>query len=180
MRPPRSGLTPRPEPKPTSRPRSAGLTGRHVLFAFLGFFSVIASADAFLVVSAVKTWSGAETSSAYRAGQLYNQEIAEARAQAARGWHVEAAAERASDGTTLVRVDARDREGRALAGLSLAATLQRPTHKREDRSLRLSEAAAGVYSGTVAGLAPGQWDLVVEAEDGGGRTYRRMTRLVLR
>ncbi len=50
------------------------------------FFGTIASADAVLVVSAVRTWSGTEATSAYKAGQLYNSELALARAQDARGW----------------------------------------------------------------------------------------------
>jgi nitrogen fixation protein FixH len=157
---------------------SRRLTGRHVLFIALGFFATFASADAFLIYSAVRSWSGAETTSAYKAGQLYNRDRAEAQAQAALGWRVDATVARESDGTASIRMAARDKLGAPLAGLNWTATLQRPTDKRDDRAVTLNEGQGGVYVGAVPGLAGGQWDLVLETRDG-EHAYRRKTRLVL-
>jgi nitrogen fixation protein FixH len=156
------------------------LTGRKVLLAFVLFFGTIACADGILLWSAIRTWSGAETTSAYKAGQLYNGELSQARAQAERGWHLGMTVERASGGAAAVRVTAQDAGGAALAGKTLAATLQRPTDKRADRSVDLAEGARGAYAGEIAGVAPGQWDLVVDVSEGGTLAFRRKTRVVLR
>jgi nitrogen fixation protein FixH len=163
----------------TSITAPRGLTGRHVLFIALGFFGTIASADAFLVYSAVRSWTGAETTSAYKAGQLYNRELAQAKVQEALGWRVAVQIEREADGTARVRMEARDRPGAPLTRMAWTATLQRPTDKREDRSVALSEREAGVYAGALPRIAGGQWDLVVETQAGTEPGYRSKTRLVL-
>jgi nitrogen fixation protein FixH len=159
---------------------SAGLTGRKVFLIFALFFGTIASADTFLIVSALRTFSGAETSSAYRAGQLYNREIAGARAQAARGWRLETSVSREEDGFARIAVAAKDEAGAALSGRAVTAALQRPTSKREDRAVVLAETAPGAYGGTLEEVAPGQWDLVVDVMDGAERLHRVKTRVLLR
>ena len=156
------------------------LTGRRRFFIFAAFFGTIASADAFLITSAVRTWSGTEATSPYKAGQLYNGELARARAQDARGWTLTPKAVRDADGSVRVEVALRDRSGAPLMGESVTATLERPTDKRADRSLDLSEAAPGSYAAVVHDVAPGQWDLVVDVLQGNDRTFRRKTRVVLR
>jgi nitrogen fixation protein FixH len=165
-------------PNPSKPAR--GLTGRKVALIFAAFFGTIASADALLIFSAVRTFTGIETTSAYRAGQLYNSELAQARAQDARGWALALRAERETDGAVRLTVEARDQDGGALAGRVLAATLQRPTDQRADRNVNLVEAAAGSYRALVEGVAPGQWDIVVDVLEDGERAFRRQTRIVLR
>jgi nitrogen fixation protein FixH len=156
------------------------LTGRKVFLIFACFFGTIASADAVLILSAMRTWSGSEATSPYKAGQLYNSELARARVQDARHWTMTPSAGREPDGGTRIAVDLRDGEGQALTGRTLAAVLERPTDKRADRAVALLEGAAGSYLAVVDGLAPGQWDLVVDVLEGEERAFRRRTRLVLR
>lgn len=180
------GSPPPPSPPLAGEGRSlAGeggfvLTGRKVFLIFVLFFGTIASADAFLIVSALRSWSGAETTSAYKAGQLYNAEIALARAQAARGWRLDAEAMRSEGAGVLVRVEARDAAGRALQGHAVSASLQRPADKRGDRAVTLAETQAGSYAGSLEDVAPGQWNLVVDVMEGGERAHRLKTRVVLR
>ena len=50
-----------PPPPPAGR---FELTGRKVFLIFVLFFGTIASADAFLLFSAIRSWTGAETTSA--------------------------------------------------------------------------------------------------------------------
>jgi nitrogen fixation protein FixH len=156
-----------------------GLTGRKVALIFAAFFGTIASADAFLVFSAVTSWSGTEATSAFKAGQLYNRELALARSQDASGWTVIAGARREEGGFVSIRADARDGDGRAIAGRTVTATLQRPTDQREDRKAALVEETPGAYAASVAGVPPGQWDLVVDILDRETRAFRRRVRLVL-
>jgi nitrogen fixation protein FixH len=170
-------MTVTPIASPSAPPR--GLTGRHVLFIAIGFFGTIASADAFLIYSAVRSWTGAETTSAYKAGQLYNRQLAEARAQTALGWRVDARIDRQGDGGARIVLEARDRLGEPLEGIAWTATLQRPTDKREDRTLTLAEGPGRVHAGVLPGIAAGQWDLVVATRPGTARSYQSKTRLVL-
>jgi nitrogen fixation protein FixH len=134
----------------TSVSPSGGLTGRKVFVILACFFGTVASADTFLLTSAVRTWSGTEATSPYKAGQLYNRERALARSQD------------------------------ALSGRALAAVLERPTDQRADRKAPLVEAAAGFYVAVIGDVAPGQWDLVVDVLDGSDREFRRRARIVLR
>ncbi len=59
------------------------LTGRHVLLAFVGFFATIAAADAVLVLSALRTFTGLGAASPYHPARVYAAELARARAQGA-------------------------------------------------------------------------------------------------
>ena len=156
------------------------LTGRKVFLILACFFGTIVSADAVLVTSAVRTWSGTETTSPYRAGQLYNGELALARAQEKRHWTLTPTAGRELDGTLCVSVDLRDGSGLPLAGRGLVGVLERPTDKRADREIKFVEAEAGSYVAVIAGIAPGQWDLVVDVMEETERAFRRRTRMVLR
>jgi nitrogen fixation protein FixH len=162
---------------PDSGPK---LTGRKVFLIFAAFFGTIAAADAFLITSAIRTWSGTEATSPYKAGQLYNGEIAQARAQAERQWALVPKAERGVDGATRITVDLHDAAGRPLAGRALNALLERPTDKREDREVELVEGGAGSYIAVLNGLAPGQWDLVVDVMEQETRAFRSRTRIILR
>jgi nitrogen fixation protein FixH len=156
------------------------LTGRKVFLIFACFFGTIVAADAFLITSAVRTWSGTEATSAYKAGQLYNGQLAQARAQDERGWQVEASTKREADGALRLAVDLRDASGAPLTSRTLAATLERPIDKRQDRALKLVEAADGSYVAVADGIAAGQWDLVVDVMEGEGLAFRRRMRVVLR
>ena len=156
------------------------LTGRTVFLILACFFGAVASADAFLVVSAVRTWSGTEATSAYKAGQLYNSELARVRSQEARGWNLTTGVIAEPDGAVRITAEARDAMGQALSGQSVTAHLQRPTDKRADREFALVEGAPGSYVAVVQDVAPGQWDLVVDVLERGERAFRRRTRIVLR
>jgi nitrogen fixation protein FixH len=164
----------------TTVSQSGGLTGRKVFLILACFFGTVASADAFLVMSAVRTWSGTEATSAYKAGQLYNSELALARSQDARGWKVTLTAEREPDGALRLAAVAEDRDGKPLTGRALSAVLQRPTDQRADRRAALLERTAGSYVAVIEDVAPGQWDFLVDVLDGSEREYRRRTRVVLR
>ncbi|WP_269153911.1 FixH family protein [Methylobacterium currus] len=154
------------------------LTGRRVLLIFVGFFGTIASADAVLVASALRTWSGLEVASPYHAGRVYNAELARARAQEARGWHLESAVARVGTGAT-VGVSLQGRGAVPLAGKDLRARLERPTDARADRGLALAETAPGHYAGRVEALPGGQWRLVVEVLGADGVELRRERRLTI-
>ncbi|HML14340.1 MAG TPA: FixH family protein [Xanthobacteraceae bacterium] len=156
------------------------LTGRAVLIWLLAFFAVVFAANGVMMTFAIETMSGTEVDSSYRAGMTFNAEAQAARRQDERGWRVSGHAARDADGNATVRVEARDQAGVPLTGLKFSAALERPTDKRADRRIALAEQQTGLYRGEAAGVAPGQWDLVLEAERAGERLFFSKTRVLLK
>ncbi|BAQ49265.1 predicted integral membrane protein linked to a cation pump (plasmid) [Methylobacterium aquaticum] len=165
--------SPRP-PHPSGR-----LTGRKVLMIFVAFFGTVASADAFLVTSAFRTWSGLDEPSPYQASQRYNAELRRAAEQEVLGWRLDATAVRNPAAVASINVTVADDGGRPVRGQSLRARLERPTDKRQDLSVELNEVGAGTYEARAEPVARGQWDLVVEAVGPKGVAFRRRHRIVL-
>lgn len=155
---------------PSGRP----LTGRFVLACFLGFFAVIFAANIVMVRVALGTFGGVETESAYKAGLAFKADAAQAAAQAARGWTVEAHIERGR-----FAVAARDGQGRPVEGMTLRAVLHHPSDRRHDVDIDARPDGVGRWTGDPAAPA-GQWDLVIELFHDGDRAFRSVNRVVLR
>ncbi|MDB5620299.1 FixH family protein [Tardiphaga sp.] len=155
------------------------LTGRTVLICLIAFFGVIIGVNITLAKLAIDSLPGTEVDSAYGASLAYEGEITAAREQAARGWKVNAHVARDADGRAEVRVEARDRNGAPVQGLSFTSRLERPADRRGDRPVQLAEAGTATYRGDVTALAPGLWDLVLEGDVGGKRLFLSKNRIVL-
>jgi nitrogen fixation protein FixH len=155
------------------------LTGRAVLLMLVGFFGVTFAVNGVLIHKALSTFSGLDTDSSYHAGQVFEQDVAEARAQDAKRWQVDAKVTPGSDGRAKIDISAHDAAGAALSGLAATATFERPTDRRLDRTIAVPADAAGHFRAT-AELAPGQWDLVIELARQGERQFRSISRIVLR
>lgn len=171
--------TERPVPWWRGRKEPRELTGRMVLICLLAFFGVVFGANGMLVHKALSTFGGVETDSSYRAGQLFERDVAMAKAQDARHWQVEAQVTSAADGSALLDIVARDEAGLAVAGIDATATFERPTDRRLDRSVAVSESTPGHFRGSAA-VFHGQWDLVIELSRQGERQFRSKNRIVLR
>jgi nitrogen fixation protein FixH len=159
----------------TARP----ITGRFVLITLLAFFTVVIGVNMLMMRFAITTLPGTEVDSAYGASLAYQGEIDAARAQNARGWKVDAHVERAPGGDATLTLHARDAGGTALTGLAFSSHLERPTDRRADQSLNVVESGDGDYRGMARGVAPGLWDLVIEASAGGKRLFLSHNRVVL-
>ena len=145
------------------------LTGRMVLVVLLAFFGIVIGVNVTMMRLAISTLPGTEVDSAYSASIGYENEILAAQDQAARDWRVDAHIARDRDGIATLEVEARDKNGQPVSGLAFQGRLERPTDKRADLAVTLSEVGNGLYRGSVAALARGQWDLVIEADASGGR-----------
>jgi nitrogen fixation protein FixH len=153
-----------------------GLKGRHVLMALVAFFGVMLVANGIFVYFAVATFSGGDTSNAYRKGLNYNETLAAAERLAARGWQSQIAYD---DRAGRLSVSVRDREEAPVTGLSIEAALSRPATAQKDQVVGLIEAEPGVYAAEVK-LAPGLWVISVaptEASDASEPVYRLKHRL---
>ncbi len=165
--------------KPSDIKPSRPLRGRTVLAYLLAFFGVVVGVNMIMMTLAIRTLPGTQVDSAYRASLRFNGEIAAARAQEARRWQVTAAVNKAADGHADVKVEARDATGAPLSGLAVSAQLQRPTDQHADRIVALVERDNGIYRGETAGLAVGQWELVIEATRANERLFLSRNRIVL-
>jgi nitrogen fixation protein FixH len=163
--------------KPVAVPRP--LTGRVVLISLLAFFAVVIGVNLLMAKLAIDTLPGTEVDSAYSASLAYEREIVAAHDQSERDWKVDAHVERRADGTASVQVEAHDSLGAPMSGLIFLGRFERPTDRRADQSIALAEVGGGIYRGTVAAVAPGQWDLVLEGDVAGQRMFMSKNRIVL-
>jgi nitrogen fixation protein FixH len=155
------------------------LTGRHVLLMFLAFFGVVFAVNAYMMRAAVSTFSGVQTETPYKMGLAYNTRIAASRKQDELGWTVAARVIRAPDGGASVVLEAADRTGAPLSGLTGRIRLQRPADKRLDRDADLAATGTGRYGAELRGVSAGQWDAVVFLERGGEMVFESTSRVLL-
>jgi len=172
--------SPVPLPPWRERVKPREITGRMVLVCFLAFFGVIFAANAVLIHQALSTFGGVETESSYKAGQMFEREVAMAKAQDAQHWQVEAALTPAANGSARVQIIARDAAGTPLTGMDATVVFERPTDRRLDRTVVVHEDAPGRFGGSAEDVAAGQWDLVIELTRRGDRLFRSRSRVVLR
>jgi nitrogen fixation protein FixH len=159
------------------RPRE--LTGKHVLLCFLGFFSVVFAVNGVLVWAATSTFGGVETTSSYKAGLMFEQEIARVEQQDALHWRVGGKIMRESSGVVVLDVGAHDARGVPVDGLTARARLAHPADERLDHRLAMSAVAGGQFRGE-GHASPGQWELVIDLYRGDTRVFRSHSSVTLR
>ncbi|MGV3633569.1 MAG: FixH family protein [Pseudorhodoplanes sp.] len=155
------------------------LTGRMVLFGFIGFFAVVATVNAIMIRAAVTTFAGTETASAYKAGLAYKAEEAAASAQAKLNWQVDGRIVRTPSGEAVLSVDVKDSNRQPVYGIDVSARLAHPLNARLDHDISLSRTVDGSFRGATEATA-GQWTLTLEVMRGDDRVYRTKSRVVLK
>lgn len=161
------------------RPEKQGITGRHVLFALIAFFAVIATVNAVMIYLALQTMPGTQVKSAYEASQRFNRGLEAIATQDKLGWQVDVATTGLQSGAPL-NIHVRDRNGETISGLEVQVRIERPTDARLDRKVRLVDTGGGRYGAALPDLAGGQWTLIVEIYRGESRQFVSERRIVLR
>lgn len=158
----------------TSQTGEFHLTGRHVLLGFVAFFGLIVAVNVTMATFAGGTWPGLVVANSYVESQRFNDRLAEARRQNARGLELDM---RYGGGRlTLALSDAKGRPADILAG---TVRIGRPVTTAEDRLFDLPHARGG--DATIdADLAPGLWIAKVTLVTDDGQTWRRETRLFVK
>lgn len=150
------------------------IQGRHVLFGMIAFFGTIIAVNVVMMRLALSTHTGVVANEPYRKGLKYNDRIAASEAQAERGWHdkiiLDAGGERLS-------IDIRDKDGRAISGLDIKATIGRPAAATDDVTVTLLEGEAGRYDAAIPRREAGAYVASIEASDRDGVVYRAKERL---
>lgn len=167
----------RPENRLPGRPFR--LSGRMVLAGMVGFFMVVAGANAVMMTVAIRTMPGVDVKSAYETSQRFNGEIARMQAQVDRGWQASAQLRR-SGPDAVVTFSLRDRNGAPVTGLAVDARLEHPATRREDREAVLGETAPGDYAATIPAIHGGGWTLAIEALSGTERVFVSRSRVILK
>lgn len=150
------------------------LTGWHVLAGLCAFFAVVIGVDVSFAVMAYRTHPGQVSVTPYEDGLLYNQHIAQLKAQERLGWRAAAAAE-----PDKVMVEFLDAAGAPLSGLTFTAKMERPATETGRLIPRFVETARGRYEAQVGGIT-GAWDLTAEARDRDGHIFQLTRRLTWR
>ncbi len=152
------------EPKRGGKP----MTGFKVLAIAGGAFAVILTANLTLAFNAVSSFPGLEVDNSYVASQNFNEELAE---QLGLGWEVSASVE-----AGMLVLSFTDEDGRPVDVAALDATLGRATHIRDDQRPDFAY-HRGTFTAPVD-LAPGNWNIRLEATAPDGTLFRQ--RVVLR
>ncbi len=155
------------------------LTGKHVLFCLLGFFGVVFAVNAVMVKAATSTFGGVETTSSYKAGLMFEQEVAKAEQQDELRWQVDGKLARDKAGEAVLDISARDARGVPVAGITAQARLAHPADERLDHVIALARTGAGLFHGE-AQAQSGQWELIVDLYRGESRVFRSRSRVTLR
>ena len=146
---------------------------RWLWLVFPLMFLVVASANGVMVYYALSTWPGLAYANASERGRKFNQVLAAEEKESALGWTF---ALRLADGR--LSVDARSRDGTALADVELAATLVRPLGGIDDVSLLLRPEGPGRYAAAVELPLKGQWEVRLVAERMGEKAHSAQRILV--
>jgi nitrogen fixation protein FixH len=154
------------------------LTGRAVLFMFIGFFSVFAIMNAIMVTSAIKTFRGLDADRPYESGIAFEKEMARAKAQNEMNWSVDIKVERNGDVTRVIGTP-KDAAGKTLTGLTVNAIFAHPADRKRDTAFILTEQADGTYQGQTT-VAPGRWALQFNADRDGKQTWRSVNHMTLK
>ena len=137
------------------------LTGRGVFLWLAGFFGIIFATNAIFITEAVKTFRGEDEQRPYLQGVAYNQTLEHRAEQARLGWQASITARHTMSGKVRVIVHLQQSNGTPQTKASLAGEMRHPADENRDRPLLFSEMSPGVYQAEQAGIAPGNWDVLV-------------------
>lgn len=155
------------------------LTGRKVLLWLVGFFVAIFAVNAVLVKAAISTFGGLDTPSSYKAGLVFESEVARADRQAARHWQVDGKLKRDGAGEAVLDIRVRDAHGKPITGLTADARLAHPADERLDHVIPVAVSGIGLFHGEAKAM-PGQWHLIIDLYRGHDRLFRSRSRVTLR
>lgn len=155
------------------------ITGRTVLIGMVAFFATVAAVNGTMIYLAVSSHTGVVTTSSYRAGNGYQQDIDAAHAQRVRDWRVDAVIDRSGDGAA-VEVTVRDRNGAPVTGLTVDTLIRSPVNVASDLAATLVETETGRYRGRLDPIASGNWTVLIDAELSGARMFHSENRVFVR
>ena len=151
-------------------PRKKGLFGHWIPWVFVGLFGIVLIANGTMITVAISTFTGMETTSAYKKGIDYNERLAAAAAQDALGWQGAVEAEKLDDaGQMAIAFELRDKDGAPIVAADVNARIDRPLQDGFEQVIALEELGSGRYAADVGLPLKGQWEILVDAHARGKR-----------
>ncbi|MGV6801899.1 MAG: FixH family protein [bacterium] len=142
------------------------LTGWHVLFVVVLFFSIITAVNAIMITYALKTFPGENQKKSYLQGLHYNQTLQAREKQSELGWRVILLdGDHLPADNTSIKVSVLDKLGQPVSGLHFTATIGRSVTDKEDRDIVFEELNSGTYITQEKDLSAGQWVLILSASN---------------
>ncbi|MGI9510275.1 MAG: FixH family protein [Geminicoccaceae bacterium] len=141
---------------PKEKPR---FFGHWIPWVFVGLFLLVLAANGTLIYVAVSTFTGLETSDAYKKGLDYNDRLAVAERQEQLGWQavVEATANAQKQVTLTLTLN--DRLEAPITSADVEAEFVRPVQAGHDLTVPLEDQGGGRYAAVVDLPLAGQWDV---------------------
>ncbi len=161
----------------SDKPRE--LTGRAVLLWLIGFFGVVFVVNGIMAKAAISTFGGVETQSSYKAGQMFEDEVARAMRQDALRWKVGGKLDLDRVGEAVLDMTVRDAKGQPVSGLTADARLWHPADSRRDHVIPMRKTGTGAFHGE-AHAQSGRWELIVDFYRGDRRMFRSRSEIVLK
>ena len=155
------------------------LTGRAVLLWLIGFFGIVFVVNGFMANAAISTFAGVETESSYKAGQMFEHEVALAKVQDALHWRVNGKLNLDRVGEAVLDMTVRDAQGQPVGGLTADARLWHPADSRRDHVIPMQKTGSGAFHGE-AHAQSGRWELIVDFYRGSKRMFRSRSEIVLK
>ena len=151
-------------PNPANSPEKRGFFGHWIPWVFVGLFLVVLAANGTLIYIAVSTFTGLETSDAYKKGLDYNERLVAAERQQQLGW--EAVVETKSDAPKQVSLTftLSDRLEAPITSAEVEAEFVRPVQAGHDLTVQLDDQGGGRYAALVDLPLAGQWDVRLTAK----------------
>lgn len=152
---------------------------RWIPWTFVAGFGVVVAVNAVLIVFAMTSWSGLETEQAYQKGLAYNETLAAATEQEARGWTTTLSFTPDGALSGALAFTLMDEGGEPILGAEVVARIVRPTVTGYDQTVVLESQGKGRYAARLDLPMAGQWQVDLEAV-GKGLPYKRSERILVR
>jgi len=138
------------------------LTGRHVLFMLIAFFSVTVGVNAIFITKAVSSFSGEDVKGSYRQGLEYNKTIQSRSEQAELGWTVTTNVISSAENAQRFIIRVSNQDDKPIENLTVSGQFNRPTNLANDEAVSFVERGNGIYEAQIS-LPRGQWRLKASA-----------------
>ena len=144
-------------------PRTGRFFGHWIPWVFVGLFLLVLAANSTMIVIAVSTFTGLETTNAYEKGLNYNNRLAAAAEQESLGWKADLSVTLLGEQQVALVLQLNDRLGSPITSAEIEAVLLRPVQEGHDLTIRLDHQGHGRYGAETALPLPGQWDVQLTA-----------------
>jgi len=150
--------------------------GGWIPWVFVGLFLIVLAVNSTMIVIAVSTFTGLETTNAYEKGLNYNNRLDVLAEQERLGWKTALDVTLSGERRVTLVFELSDHRGHAITAADVTATLLRPVQEGHDQEVPLDDKGNGRYAANLELPLAGQWDvqLTAKARD---QTYRLAERI---